>query len=306
MRSWWQGTWLVASRTLTEQLRSRSFKVVTGLLLLVSVAAIVVPQVIGEDDTTYTLATVGDVPRHLKGALQASQASGDFTVEFTARDDRGGVRRAVRDGDATAGLVGSTLYVSDDADGTFPVHCGERDHQGVSRRSGGGRAGDLEPARGGRADARGGGEGTQRHATRAGDSRSRRRRGPGRGGFRGRRRPLPGAHVRRKHDRHDRRHGEVDAHLGGALGGAASQPGRRGHRRRRRDGDAAPDPRARCSPGRGGPADRCRRAPECGGGGPWPGGALVRPRLRGLLVPVRGPPPPSWTRSPRRTRRSCR
>jgi hypothetical protein len=37
MRAWWQGTRLVAERGLVENLRSRSFKVVTALLLLISI-----------------------------------------------------------------------------------------------------------------------------------------------------------------------------------------------------------------------------------------------------------------------------
>ena len=40
MTSWWAGTRLVAGRALTQNLRSRSFKVVTGLLLLLSIAVV--------------------------------------------------------------------------------------------------------------------------------------------------------------------------------------------------------------------------------------------------------------------------
>ena len=121
MRDWWQGTWLVAGRSLAEQLRSRSFKVVTGLLLLISAAAITVPQIIADDDKAFTLATVGEVPAGLKLTLERAEASGDFTVDFKSRDDRAAVRTAVREGEATAGLAGNTIFASDKADGTFPV-----------------------------------------------------------------------------------------------------------------------------------------------------------------------------------------
>jgi len=121
MRTWWQGTWLVATRSMNEQYRSRAFKLVTGLLLLVSIGAVTVPQMLGDDDTTYTLATVGDAPAELAAILGSAEAAGDFTVEFEAQDDRAAVRGSVQDGDATAGLAGDTLFTSEQADGTFPV-----------------------------------------------------------------------------------------------------------------------------------------------------------------------------------------
>lgn len=121
MREWWQGTRLVAGRSLAEQFRSRSFKVVTGLLLLVSAAAVIVPQVLGDDDTTYTLATVGETPDQLAAMLKSAQEAGEFTVEFETHADRAEVRDSVEEGDATAGLVDDTLYTSSQVDGTFPV-----------------------------------------------------------------------------------------------------------------------------------------------------------------------------------------
>lgn len=121
MREWWKGMSLVAGRSMAEQLRSRAFKVVTGLLLLISAAAVIVPQVIGVDDTTYTLATVGEVPPELAAMLESAQQAGEFAVEFDSYDDPAEVRDAVEQGDATAGLVDDTLFTSSQADGTFPV-----------------------------------------------------------------------------------------------------------------------------------------------------------------------------------------
>lgn len=119
--SWWRGTGLVAQRSLVETLRSRTFRIVTALLLLASVAAVVVPKLILDQRTTYTLATVGEVPAELRAALQAAATGGAFTVEYTARPDATAVREAVRDGAATAGFAGGTLYTAPDADPTFPV-----------------------------------------------------------------------------------------------------------------------------------------------------------------------------------------
>ena len=87
MRRWWRGTGLVAERSLVENLRSRSFKIVTGLLLLLSVAGVVAPQVFGDEDPTYTLATVGKAPPDLVAAVRRRGKGGGL---------RGRVRRTHR------------------------------------------------------------------------------------------------------------------------------------------------------------------------------------------------------------------
>jgi ABC-2 type transport system permease protein len=121
MRTWWQCTRLVAERALFENLRSRSFKVVTGLLLLLSIAAVTIPQILGNERTTYTLATTGTAPTEMVAALDAAGRSAKFAVKYVSRNDSESVRKAVRDGDATVGLAGGTLYTSATAGGTFPV-----------------------------------------------------------------------------------------------------------------------------------------------------------------------------------------
>jgi ABC-2 type transport system permease protein len=121
MRTWLVGTRLVAERGLVENLRSRSFKIVTGLLLMISVAAVAVPQIIGNSGTTYTLATDGPAPADVAAALAAAGEAGGFTVEYVQRQGEDAVRQAVREGDATTGLAGGTLFTAADAGGTFPV-----------------------------------------------------------------------------------------------------------------------------------------------------------------------------------------
>ena len=120
MGAWWRGTALVAERGMVENVRSRTFKVVTAMLLVLSAAAVILPQLLRSDETTYTLATTAQAPADLVAALDAAAATADFTVRYEVRADDAGVRQAVRDGDATAGLVGDTLYTSM-ASGTFPV-----------------------------------------------------------------------------------------------------------------------------------------------------------------------------------------
>ena len=121
MRAWWRGTSLVAERGLVENVRSRSFKVVTGLLLLLSIAAVTIPQILGGGGTTYTLATIGKAPAQVVAALNAAGKSADFTVKYVSRMDEAAIRRAVRDGVATAGLAAGTLYTASPSAGTFPV-----------------------------------------------------------------------------------------------------------------------------------------------------------------------------------------
>ncbi|HYO19214.1 MAG TPA: ABC transporter permease [Dermatophilaceae bacterium] len=121
MGTWWRGAAMVAERGLVEDLRSRTFKIVSGLLLLVSIAAVVVPQILGGDSTTYTLATTGKAPAGMVTVLDAAGKSADFTVKYVTRPDGDAVRGAVRDGDADAGLTGGTLYTKQGDSGTFPV-----------------------------------------------------------------------------------------------------------------------------------------------------------------------------------------
>jgi ABC-2 type transport system permease protein len=121
MRTWVAGTRLVAERGLIENLRSRTFKIVTAILLLISAAAVTLPQIIGTSDTTYTLATVGPAQEEVVAALTAAAPGGGFNIEYVERDSEQAVVQAVRDGDATAGLANGTLFTSAGAGGTFPV-----------------------------------------------------------------------------------------------------------------------------------------------------------------------------------------
>ena len=121
MSTWWRGTALVAERGLVESVGSRSFKVVTALMLLLSVSAVTIPQILGGGSTTYTIATTGAAPAGVVKALNAAGRSADFTVKYVSRVDEDAVRRAVRDGQATSGLAGETLYTSATDDGTFPI-----------------------------------------------------------------------------------------------------------------------------------------------------------------------------------------
>lgn len=121
MRSWWQGTRLVALRGITETLASKAFRIVTALLFAAALAAVTLPQLLGGGATSYTLATVGPAPQELVSALDAAGTSAGFTVRYAAREDAAAVQEAVRTGEATVGLVDRTMIVQARAGGSFPV-----------------------------------------------------------------------------------------------------------------------------------------------------------------------------------------
>lgn len=121
MSSWWSGTVLVLGRALAEHVRSKTFKIVTTLMLLLAIAAVTVPQLIGGGPATYTLATVGKASSDLVSTLEAAARNAAFEVRFVERSDEARVREAVRGGDATVGLAGGRLYVPERGAGPFPV-----------------------------------------------------------------------------------------------------------------------------------------------------------------------------------------
>jgi ABC-2 type transport system permease protein len=123
--SWWSGTRLVAGRALAEGFSSRSWRVVTALMLLLGLAVVVVPRLVGEREVTYRLATVGQTDAGLAAPLEAAAGAGGFEVDFVAVDDAAAAEQAVREGDADVAVAGggaeATLYVRSDNFSTFPA-----------------------------------------------------------------------------------------------------------------------------------------------------------------------------------------
>lgn len=121
----WQGTGLVARRAIAEGVGSRSWRVVTMLVLLLGLAVVVVPRMLGDEPTRYTLASVGDAPGALLSQLQATAAAGEFEITVMTVPDPDAARVAVRDGEADAALTAEgpagTLYVTAHGVGTFPA-----------------------------------------------------------------------------------------------------------------------------------------------------------------------------------------
>ena len=102
--NWWGGTWLVARRALAEGFASRSWRIVTALMLAGGLAVVVIPRVLGDQGTRYTLASVGPAPEALRAQLDAAGKAADFSVDYKALPDVAAVRDAVREGQVDAGL----------------------------------------------------------------------------------------------------------------------------------------------------------------------------------------------------------
>jgi ABC-2 type transport system permease protein len=121
----WTGTKLVAGRAMAEAWNSRSWRIVSLIMLAIGLAVVIVPRVIGDRETTYTLAVVGDPAPLVMAQLEAAATSGDFRLEVSDAVDAADAQRILRDGDADVALVGSgtdaTLYVAADGGFMFPA-----------------------------------------------------------------------------------------------------------------------------------------------------------------------------------------
>jgi ABC-2 type transport system permease protein len=119
--AWWEGTRLVAGRSLADGVRSRTVRITTLILLVVGLAVVFVPRLIGGGAPTYTLATVGQASAPIRSQLDAAAELAGFSVAYRSVAGDTAVEAAVRAGDATVGLGSDTMYVRSDAPGAFAV-----------------------------------------------------------------------------------------------------------------------------------------------------------------------------------------
>lgn len=118
---WWEGTRLVAGRSLADGIRSRTVRITTVILLLVGLAVVFVPRLLGGEQATYTLATVGQAAPSLRTQLDAAGAAAGFDVAYLPVDGEPAAEASVREGDATVAVTGDRAYVRTDAPGAFVV-----------------------------------------------------------------------------------------------------------------------------------------------------------------------------------------
>lgn len=106
---------LTGRRELRERLRSRAFRVSTGVQVLLVVGAVVLSGVLGGDDTTtFDVGVVGPQARAVGKAAQTRQRSIDATVKVRRLPSVAAARRAVADGDVDAALSGRSVVASAD------------------------------------------------------------------------------------------------------------------------------------------------------------------------------------------------
>jgi ABC-2 type transport system permease protein len=96
-------------------------RIATLVLLLIGLAVVLLPRLIGGDQPTYTLATVDEAPASVQAQLEAAGESADFGVDYLPVTDEAAAELAVREGEATVALVADTMYVRTDAPGAFAV-----------------------------------------------------------------------------------------------------------------------------------------------------------------------------------------
>ena len=102
----WTTIRLVARREIVERLRERSLLISTLVTLAILAAFIVVPSAIGLGGTeTYKVAVAGAQAERLARAAQPAARSLDARIEIVRASDDAAVRRAVRSGDADAGIT---------------------------------------------------------------------------------------------------------------------------------------------------------------------------------------------------------
>jgi ABC-2 type transport system permease protein len=110
-------SWLVARRELREGSRSRGLWVGTAMMLVVVVAAIVVPALIVDDVMEYDVGVTGAVPAGLVDVVIAQGSAADTSVTMHRFDDRAEGEAAVRDEDIDVLVVdGHELVWRGDAD----------------------------------------------------------------------------------------------------------------------------------------------------------------------------------------------
>lgn len=95
---------LVAARELTEALRRRSFWVVAAVTLVGATAAMVVPELLDDDEDRYDVVTV-DGSDTLDRSLQAVAESVGIELDVRAVDDRAAAEQAVEDEEADVAAI---------------------------------------------------------------------------------------------------------------------------------------------------------------------------------------------------------
>lgn len=110
---------LVSRREVTERLRAKSFMISTGIYLLVAVAAVVIPNLVGDDRPVQHVGVAGAERAELQAAITRLAPTLDLDVRV----------RQFADGDAAADAVQAKVVRVAVVDGTRIVTRGEIDQE---------------------------------------------------------------------------------------------------------------------------------------------------------------------------------
>ncbi|KGJ72701.1 sodium ABC transporter permease [Cryobacterium roopkundense] len=94
-----QSVWLVSNREITARLRTKSFLISTGILLLISLASVVVGSIVSQNENLTTVAVVGSAMSVVDETAAFDIIEADTTAEAKA---------LLRDGTVEAAVVPST------------------------------------------------------------------------------------------------------------------------------------------------------------------------------------------------------
>lgn len=100
----WRAAALVAEREVRERLRTRSFRIITGILVVAALAAVILPAVIDDDGPDTATVAVAGAPAELAPALQAAGRAQGLDVEVRDTTDAA-ARGLVASGDVDAALI---------------------------------------------------------------------------------------------------------------------------------------------------------------------------------------------------------
>lgn len=103
---------LVASREITERLRTKSFYILTGLLVAIILVVGLAVRLLGsDDDPSLEVGVSGPVPAALSDTLVATGSLYDLEVELTEFADEPSAMSALEEGDVDLVLLGDDLEV---------------------------------------------------------------------------------------------------------------------------------------------------------------------------------------------------
>ena len=121
-----EGLWQVARREVTERGKSKAYVITTAILLLLVVAMVVVPQILGEETEQLALGVLGedndvivDTAERLANADDASDGPQSVSIEVTQFQDRERAEEALEANEIEAVIVDGSEVIVERTGGFF-------------------------------------------------------------------------------------------------------------------------------------------------------------------------------------------